>query len=555
MSNEPIHNFFSNDLVQDITQEDETNDNSISRGNIPNKESQERETAFESKLNKKLTRRLSKNLMSEKNLSIYRESLKDSGILENMNSETITIRELPKISEENYEKFKESIADKQALSKLCDDINVINCNFKSVDSNNSLGGISPLTYLIESSFAMSTKKAKEINDKYNKLKPYIYNYRTINGDGNCFYRAVMFRYLEILVLNRKVDLLQNVAYDVYNSFNSEELKSRLNIGKINLKPDLTLKLLIIIIDILKKGNVPAAYKLLIRSFSICRKFDYAIIFYFRYILYYYIKKNEEKVYIKSFPIKLGNLLPSQYETSEGKFLYESFYQNYLLKFYTDAEKIVIYLTPFVLGIPLNVIIFEDFEEEILQNFKWEEGEGLNLPDEIYLLNRKNHYEIIYTSKEYEKYKNIYENYENHQKSVILSNIDKYLKQQQDSSQFNMLADTFESKTQINNPKTMVVKRNNINKNNIDINQTDDNNNLNINKKSNSNKFDNSNPTEQNKINNNKNGKSNTDIGKDMNPKVQVKHNKNTILGKDNPFVSFHPIKKIYIFLSIYPYIV
>ena len=217
MSNEPIYNFFSNDLVQDITQEDETNDNSISRGNIPNKESQERETAFESKLNKKLTRRLSKNLMSEKNLSIYRESLKDSGILENMNSETITIRELPKISEENYEKFKESIADKQALSKLCDGINAINCNFKCVDSNNSLGGISPLTYLIESSFAMSTKKAREINDKYNKLKPYIYNYRTINGDGNCFYRAVMFRYLEILVLNRKVDLLQNVAYDVYKN--------------------------------------------------------------------------------------------------------------------------------------------------------------------------------------------------------------------------------------------------------------------------------------------------------------------------------------------------
>ena len=102
---------------------------------------------------------------------------------------------------------------------------------------------------------MSTKKAKEINDKYNKLKPYIYNYRTINGDGNCFYRAVMFRYLEILVLNRKVDLLQNVAYDVYNSFNSEELKSRLVIGNINLKPALALKLLILIIELLKKGNV------------------------------------------------------------------------------------------------------------------------------------------------------------------------------------------------------------------------------------------------------------------------------------------------------------
>ena len=226
---------------------------------------------------------------------------------------------------------------------------------------------------------------------------------------------------------------------------------------------LLLNLLILITDLLKKGDILSAHQILIKSFCICRKFDYAIIFYFRYILYDYIKKNEEKTYLKSFPIKLGNLLPSQYETEDGKFLYELFYSNYLLKFYTDAEKIVIYLTPFVLGIPLNVIIFDDCEEEILQNFKWEEGKGLNLDGEIYLLNRKNHYEIVYTKKDNEKYKNIFQYYENHQRSVILSDIEKYLKLYDNDNSDNMILEGYNESEKKNNPRTMVIQRNNIKK--------------------------------------------------------------------------------------------
>ena len=81
--------------------------------------------------------------------------------------------------------------------------------------------------------------------KYNELKTYIYNYRTINGDGNCFYRAVMFRYLEILVLTKNIEHLQNVIADFVKCFNSEELKSRLIIRGMNIKPDLSSKILIL----------------------------------------------------------------------------------------------------------------------------------------------------------------------------------------------------------------------------------------------------------------------------------------------------------------------
>ena len=522
---EPIYNYFNTDLVPDIA-------NTTSPQNKPpNEPVKERETAFESKLRRFSDKTMNSRLLSGKNMSKFRNSLSVSGILDIENENNITVRELPKISQENYDKLRNSLANNEEITKLYNDLDKINCNYKSKECNNSIGGITPLTFLIENSYSMSTNRAKEINDKYNIFKKYIYNYRTVNGDGNCFYRAVMFRYLEILVLNKQIEYLQNVTYDVYKSFNSEELKSRLIIGNIVLKPDLALKLLILITDLLKKDNISLAHNILVKSFSCCRKFDYAIIFYFRFILYDYIKKSEEKTYIKSFPIKLGNLLPSQYETEEGKFLYESFYQNYLLKFYTDAEKIVIYLTPFVLGVALNVLIYDANDEEILQNFKWEEGHGLNLSDEINLLNRKNHYEIVYMNKEYEKYKNIFSFYENNVKSVILSDIQKYLKPKSNDNDkhFDMLKESFEAKPIINNPKTMIIKNNNISKN-VDFNQVGNNNSNNkqiidINKIDNpNNNMNKTNNKIENKINNNANINNNSD---DLNPKLKIiKRNNN-----------------------------
>jgi hypothetical protein len=42
-----------------------------------------------------------------------------------------------------------------------------------------------------------------------------------------------------------------------------------------------------------------------------------MIFYFRYLLYEYIKLNGYKLYSKEFSVKIGNLLPSEYETESG----------------------------------------------------------------------------------------------------------------------------------------------------------------------------------------------------------------------------------------------
>ena len=439
------------------------------------------ENKLKQQLSDKSIKRKKTLFLSGKNMN---EFLKDAKDIFSKNEENLILRKISKISQKDYDDMKERIIDRDNLTNLYNTLKNVNCNFKDKECHESVGGISPLTYLIEESYYMDKTKIVEMTDKYNLLKEYIYNYRTINGDGNCFYRAVIFRYLEILILNNKIEYLQNLINDIIISFNSEELKKRTNIRGFNIKPELTYKILILIVDLLKYGKKEEAHRTLVKSFCTSKRFDYAIIFYFRYILYDYIRKNENKVYLKSFPIKIGNLLPSKYETEDGKFLFDDFYQNYLLNFYTDAEKIIIYLTPLVLGIELNVIIYDDNEDEILQKFKWEGNSELKIDDVISVLNRRNHYEIIYTSEDNEKNKNIFINYENNIKSVIIESENNEKQNDLEESTFNLLVDSMklneDDLSLSNKPKSMIYKSNAINKNQNINNNVENNRNNNIN---------------------------------------------------------------------------
>ena len=383
-----------------------------------------KETALEIKINKQLD---GKELPKRKR-SIYisskeikktklEQSLRDIGVLTSEKEEHLVIRKLPEISEEKFNQIQQKIINNNSLNQLYEQLQNVNIDFKDPECHISIGGINPLSYLIKKYYNFEKAKEKEMKDKFNILQPYIYNFRTIFGDGNCFYRAVIFRYLEILILSKNVDILKKVVFDVIESFKSEELQKRRIIINMDIEPDLTFKIIFLIIHLLKEDKMMEAYKILFKSFSTCRKFDYAIILYFRYILYDYIKKNENKIYLESFPIKIGNLLPSQFETESGDFLFNPFYENYLLKFYTDAEKIIVYLAPFVLGIELNVVVF-DLEGDILQKFVYEGKSEIKTDSIISLLNKKNHYEIIYTKKDKEENKKYFEIFENNMDRII-----------------------------------------------------------------------------------------------------------------------------------------
>ena len=336
--------------------------------------------------------------------------------LKNINkNDFLKVRKIKKISENDFLTLKNEIIGMENLDLLYEDI--INCNYlplNEIDFSANVGCILPFSSLVESLFNSNIITIEEMNYRYELFKKYIFNYRPIKGDGNCFYRAIIFRYFEIVILNKKIELLKNIISEMYESFNSNEIRSRLRV-KYNfiINTRLVLHIMIIILNLLEEGRISDAHYFYVKTIVIEDSFDYGLIIYFRYIFYLYIKQNENKIYLEDFAIKIGNLLPSNYETNEGMFLFNKFYYLYLLSMFTDAEKIIIHLTPFVLGINLDVIIFNDNEDKTIKNMIYSGECEYNFnEDKLFVLNINGHYELLYSEDDNIKNKDIFKEYIN-----------------------------------------------------------------------------------------------------------------------------------------------
>ena len=285
------------------------------------------------------------------------------------------------------------------------------------DFQTSIGPISSLEHLVEISKGNNVLLKNEMQKKFEAFENIIYKWRKIKGDGNCFYRAIIFRYLELIILNNDIDKMEELIYKVNCCYSSPEIISIIenNITtNTKIKPKLIMEILLSILVFLEQKDIKQAYQMFIKALIGCNHFDYGMILFYRFLLKQYIQKNENKIYLKDFPIKIGNLLPIEYETEEGNFLFDKFYQTYLLKMFKDAEKIIIYLTPFVLKMKLEVVIFDDNNKaddcvkEI--NYCSQDGTISNDSEKIMVVNRKDHYDLIYSKDEYEKFKNIFNDY-------------------------------------------------------------------------------------------------------------------------------------------------
>ena len=81
--------------------------------------------------------------------------------------------------------------------------------------------------------------------------------------------------------------------------------------------------------------------------------------------------------------------------------------------FTDAEKIIIHLTPFVLGINLDVIVFNDNEDKKIKNMIYAGDSDYNFNDDkIFVLNINGHYELLYSEEDNTRNTDIFKNYIN-----------------------------------------------------------------------------------------------------------------------------------------------
>lgn len=285
----------------------------------------------------------------------------------------LNISLFPKSTSDEYSNFKSFINNEETYLKYKNIINTYPYFYGQLMSN-TICIFTEVDNLYKY-YSQIIKTSKGIS--CNQLKNYTNYWRKIGIDGNCYYRAIMFRYLEILIINKQIDILKDLTIDMFKAFKGE-LSSMIQINQ-NLEIDrlLVFTLLKIIIEELETNGEAFAYRTLLKSINGCQSFDYSLVLYFRYILKRYIQENEDKAYSKDFDIQIGNFLPIEFKTNEGKFLFDDFYERYLMKMYEKEQKISIYLTPFVLGIPIDVLLYEDPDNPIKR---------IQLPNDTNLLN-------------------------------------------------------------------------------------------------------------------------------------------------------------------------
>ena len=373
-----------------------------------------------------------KELENSLNISVTDENIQKK--------EYLILKKFPQYDLNEYDKIKKQVG--KNLLNISSFLlqKKLKLNFHEINQNKKIGPLLPLTTLIESSYKYKPELKNEMQKKYLRLKNYICNYRTIYGDGNCYYRAVMFRYIELLIVNKKSDYIKLLILDINRCYSNLLVRPFLIYNNQRINSEIIIQIMIIIYELVENNNILEAHQAFYKAILFSKDFDFLLIFYLRFILYEYIKNNENKLYMENFPVLIGNLLPSIYE-KDGVFDFNSFYFNYLLKMFIPAEKIIIYLTPFVLGIDLEMILFNDDEVDVVKHFQYyddnnseEKNNDKNILDiiqKIFLINRKNHYEIIFNYFDNKNYNDIYKYYRNDIKPYfinednLLSNI--YLK--------------------------------------------------------------------------------------------------------------------------------
>ena len=260
--------------------------------------------------------------------------------------------------------------------------------------------------LVESNFAYDKSYKEEITKHILLLDDYIYKWRNINGDGNGFYRAIIFSLLENIILTDNIMLIKEIIilFDETINVNNPNFITRPYIKQYISKMDKNLIFQILHFIYIAMDNPDSfgnPYEILIKVFNFCLPFDKGMIYFFRILIYEFLLENSNKNYNEELNVKIGNLLPNEYITERGDFLYDIFFENKLLKMDSEAEKIMVYLTPFIIKCDINIIIYNfEKEEAVYQKLL---KCGMNNKFKMNLLFRSIYYDIIYEKNYYEKY--------------------------------------------------------------------------------------------------------------------------------------------------------
>ena len=153
-------------------------------------------------------------------------------------------RKLREIETSNFERFLENFS-KNDLGNLKSSI--LNSKLELEIRNGycpRVGCFNTLSHLIETFYNSKITNKNQMTQKFYLLQENIFMHRFVYGDGNCFYRSVIFSFLEQLILLRELSAFKNIIFDVKNCFENQKI---IDISKkIKSIPKIEIELIILI---------------------------------------------------------------------------------------------------------------------------------------------------------------------------------------------------------------------------------------------------------------------------------------------------------------------
>ena len=353
-------------------------------------------------------------------------------------------------------------------------------NYNSRQNVYRIGTLSSLNYLIENTYYSQPTHIQLMFSDKSKLEKYLYKYRTVLGDGDCFYRGIIFSFLENIILTRNVMLLKEITilFDEKINVKNPLIKEKEYLKKIkSLNISIVTQILYVLIKTLEE-DVMKAYTILIKVFLYAKEFDEGIIYFTRYLLFEYISSNENKIFSRENKINVGCLLPEIFVTDKGEtddFQFENYYSMQLMKPKSFAEKIVIYIAPFVFNCDINVLIYDYGTNSFIQEKLFTREKKSEYT--INLLFRKAHYDIYYKKEFVDKYSdkleilnNIYENIiylnSNNPEEVLGKSINNLNVSNQNNCNYESIFAEQDSNNNDNSPKCLECKKSFTQKENV-----------------------------------------------------------------------------------------
>ena len=301
----------------------------------------------------------------------------------------------------NY-RFIEKSLNKEIINSLIENIkkselkDLLN-DEEIINNKKTIGTLNSLEDLIMRAYNFPEMNEEHMKSDKTRLKKIVFKYRQLKKDGNSFYRGVIFNFLENVIFSKNILLMKEILILFREKITEENKIIKENENLINsvkqIDRDSVINILYIIIYYLeipsKERNIElTSYIILLKAFLFCDEFDPGIVFFTRYLIYEYIKENENKFISEKKKEKIIDIISNINE----------FYKD-LITMGKEANNSPIYsdVVPFIFNCQLDILIYRQNPEETfikMMNYRNEKYTEY----EINLIFREKDFDIFY--KEY-----------------------------------------------------------------------------------------------------------------------------------------------------------